>query len=753
VGGFEHPHDTPPYPFMPSPTFAHSSLNSNPRLLTSLRDELPMLAEAAPDPLLAALERLLEGDGRTILPIFEERQSFFHAVSHHTGVLWALETLAWDPAYFRRAVLLLAKLASIDPGGKLGNRPDRSLAEIFVLWNPNTNASSSQRLSALDEITKSFPAIGWNLVLALLPSLHGVSVPTAKPRLREAGAAERPAVTNAELWANQAAVAVCAIELAGRDLDRWLELVKRIAPFGPTERARAVSELDQTLGSLKEQQQRILWAAVRDEVARHQRFAQAPWALKGEELEPLRLLSEKYAPADPALLLVSLFDSGALDDVSDPIKSGQRRSAAIRELLANSGAAEVLRLSAEVKTPFLVVEALAAANPTAEQVEQLLTLAFDQDPSSPFTFAMSALYRNLAGAERAEAWIRAEKSRVGLNVESVARLLEAWPDDFETWRTVRNFGPDIVDAYWKQKPPRYLRGPRRELLRSALMLLRYGRAIEVIQSSLDRMKEIPSRLILRALDGVIPQLNENHKLADTMTSYYVESALKVLDQRSDVTEDRIAHLEYQFLPLLEHSSRPLKVYALMAKDPAVFHSILRNVFRGKSDAATEVDETTKTNARLSYSLLSHFSLLPGAGPQGVDGVALAAWVDEVRRLGAETDRSQITDSYVGKALAHAPRDPDGAWPHKTVRDEIERLASQEIERAIQIERFNMRGVHGRGVYEGGDQERDLADTYRRDAALSSTWPRTAALLLAIAKTWEEQAKHVDTEAAQRRMRS
>ena len=26
VGGFEHPHDTPPYPFMPSPTFAHSSV-------------------------------------------------------------------------------------------------------------------------------------------------------------------------------------------------------------------------------------------------------------------------------------------------------------------------------------------------------------------------------------------------------------------------------------------------------------------------------------------------------------------------------------------------------------------------------------------------------------------------------------------------------------------------------------------------------------------------------------------------------
>jgi hypothetical protein len=185
----------------------------------------------------------------------------------------------------------------------------------------------------------------------------------------------------------------------------------------------------------------------------------------------------------------------------------------------------------------------------------------------------------------------------------------------------------------------------------------------------------------------------------------------------------------------------------------VFHSILRNVYRGGSEAATEVDDNTTANARLSYSLLSHFSLLPGAGTQGVDGSVLAAWVDEVRRLGAETDRAHITDDYIGKTLSHAPPDPDGAWPHRAVRDEIERLGSEEIERAIQIERYNMRGVHNRGVYEGGDQERDLAKTNYQAAALSSAWPRTAALLQAIAKTWEEEAKRIDIEAAQRRMRS
>src|SRR5712691_11612085 len=38
-GGVEHPHDTPPYPFMPSPTFAHSSSSAGPVLSHRTREE------------------------------------------------------------------------------------------------------------------------------------------------------------------------------------------------------------------------------------------------------------------------------------------------------------------------------------------------------------------------------------------------------------------------------------------------------------------------------------------------------------------------------------------------------------------------------------------------------------------------------------------------------------------------------------------------------------------------------------------
>ena len=43
-------------------------LAEDPRILASLKDELPYLAEAAPDPLLSALERALGGGGQSRRP-------------------------------------------------------------------------------------------------------------------------------------------------------------------------------------------------------------------------------------------------------------------------------------------------------------------------------------------------------------------------------------------------------------------------------------------------------------------------------------------------------------------------------------------------------------------------------------------------------------------------------------------------------------------------------------------------------------
>ena len=448
----------------------------------------------------------------------------------------------------------------------------------------------------------------------------------------------------------------------------------------------------------------------------------------------------------------SFLNSFALDETVDLAASNRRRAEALRTLYDDHGANAVLRLAAEARVPYLAVEAAAGAGLDEAEVEDLLKSSFRQNEISPFTVGLSALYRGLAGEERAETWVRTNASDKSPNV--LSDLLRAWPDGPSTWNVLRRLGAPVVASYWQRRSPLYVKGSKRTLLRATLMYLRFGRAMEAIQASLDRLAEIPTELMFRMLEGVIPEINASQAPVDTMTSFYVEKAFEALDHRNDAPLGKISELEYAFFPLLEYNSnRPLRIHRLMATDPGIYHQILRNAFKGEQDVAGELSEDARSRARRSYSLLTRFSNLPGLSAEGLDEQALVSWINEVRQLGAETDRAAVTDNLIGRLLAHSPPDPDGGWPHRAVRGQVERIQSEELERGIQLERFNMRGVHGKQIFEGGAQERALANENARWADIAAAWPRTSALLRAIAKSWRLDAEREDTEAAQRKLRS
>jgi hypothetical protein len=132
---------------------------------------------------------------------------------------------------------------------------------------------------------------------------------------------------------------------------------------------------------------------------------------------------------------------------------------------------------------------------------------------------------------------------------------------------------------------------------------------------------------------------------------------------------------------------------------------------------------------------------------------LKAWVLEVRRRAALADRRDIADQYIGRLLAHAMADKiDGFWPDRAVRQVLEECASEQMERGLAIERFNMRGVYSKAVFEGGNQERELASQYREWAKGVVAWPRTSATLERIATTWDREAVQADVRAEQDQMR-
>ena len=195
----------------------------------------------------------------------------------------------------------------------------------------------------------------------------------------------------------------------------------------------------------------------------------------------------------------------------------------------------------------------------------------------------------------------------------------------------------------------------------------------------------------------------------------------------------------------------------MAKDPKFFIEIICDVYlpthRDKSQDSKATPEE-EARSRAAYTLLKGMELIPGRDDDnGIDETKLMAWIDAVRKKAEEVDRMVVTDLEIGGILAHAPTDPsDGGWPHSTIRNVIEKLASQDINRGLMTERHNMRGVYTKALYEGGAQERELAKQYQKWAEISRAhWPRTASVLETIARDYEGEARREDSRAEQNKL--
>jgi len=733
-------------------------IHSDYRAVASLYGVLPIIAEAAPRPLLEALGHLTEGDGQKILPIFQDKEAdLFHSSSPHTALLWALETLAWDPEYLADATLILARLARIDPGGKLANRPIRSLREIFLIWYPGTNASLEQKLSAIDQITRAEPTVAWDLLIELLPKYHDIASPTAKPRYREAGASRAETITYATIGKGYKQIVDRVLKLVGDDHTRWITVIRQLSSLSPQDRETAVGLLDTFSKGAEGDAKTALWSVLRAEVNRHRRFSNADWVMKDTDLHRLEEILAILQPSDPRTQIAWLFDeyNPDLPDVDllnqwEVVQS--RRTEAALDLFQSKGTSGILELAAMAKLPAQVGYAF-ANGATPDQVELLVTESIKKSPEPDlFTIALSA------GAEFRfkSTWrdiIERALENGKWNPRQVGALVLAFSDEAETWRFVESLGPEVDSFFWSHKSIRPIKGDADTLEYMAKKYLGHGRAVAALQSAWYSGSVVSSQTLLRILDAAVSEINASPDIVSTNLAFEVEQVLSNLRVKGDVPAIEIAKREYAYLPLLQHRQGNLTIHSLLVEDPEFFVSVLCDIFKPSSGESREPTEAQRARASASYRVLSELNLVPGFRGEAADPAQLASWTAQVRVLAAARDRAAIADEYIGHVLAHAPNDPeDQAWPHRLVRNLIESLANERIEQGIRIERSNMRGPTMRGPFEGGNQERALAGMIREWGAKTVEWSRTTNLLRDMAAQWERHAEYEDIRARQDEMR-
>ncbi len=86
-----------------------------------------------------------------------------------------------------------------------------------------------------------------------------------------------------------------------------------------------------------------------------------------------------------------------------------------------------------------------------------------------------------------------------------------------------------------------------------------------------------------------------------------------------------------------------------------------------------------------------------------------------------------------------------------MKDLIEELRSDALERGFARRIFNNRGVTSRSLGAGGSQEWALAANYRLSAEANRIeWPRVARIFDGLADSYEQGARREDAEAERRR---
>ena len=728
------------------------------RWILPILDQLSTVAEAAPIPFLDALEKSFEGANDHALCLFQEsneNDALFHQTSPHVYVLWALEVIAWDPTHLSRVVLALGKLAQVDPNAysNNGNRPLGSLRNIFLAWAPNTDADLSKRLKALDVLISELPDVAWNVLLAVAPRLHDIGSSSAKPKLRDTAPMNPEVITFGLVWDTYEQYLERTLPLAKGNDNRMVQLVEHLSSYRPQTRERLLKAFEEELSAPSPAEGRQLWHKLHAFVAQHESYSYTDWAIKEEQLAGIKRLVEQYKPSDLISQSRHLFDEWVphlKKNVRPSMEEAEVvRAEALQNIYAAYGIEGLLKLAKTVKLPTQMGQGFESLTLPFNEIETLIfSLLEAGGECRNLACGISSVQRKKTPDSWA-AYFEANILPKASTLKDAAWLLATWPESTSTWDFVARQGTEFSTTYWKNFGSLPYHGSETDLATAVTMLRSVGCSIRVITSLHQRIKDITSQTLLELLDESAKEISESGH-APSRLSYALGEIFEELSVRNDLPAVDVARREYIYLPLIEDSVKGLSVYKVLTADPSEYVEIIASVYSGKNEIRTEnPTEEMRIKAGMSYRLLKAFHTVPGADLDGIiDESILKDWVIKARSLARQRDRTEIVDEYIGQLLAHSKPAPEGGtWPQAAVANLIDEISSDAMDHGIEIERFNMRGVHWRGIGEGGGQERALAATYRSWARQTSS-SRTTDLLERIALGWDADANREDIRAEQ-----
>lgn len=726
-------------------------------LWASISDVLPLLAEANPEEFLAVCESTLERSPCPFEILFTQEESGIFGRNYLTGLLWALEALAWKEEYLVRVTLVLGGLAEFDPGGNWANRPINSLSTIFLPWYPQTTASVEKRKVAIQTLNNEAPDIAWKLILKLLPSWSQTTTGSNKPVWRDYIPNDWAEGTTVGEYNNQLQIyADFAAEISKNNISYLIDLVEYLNKVPSQAFDKIIGNISsEAILALSEDARLPLWNELIKYTKKNEKHADADWALDALLLSRVKEVAKKVEPKNPTNLYYPLFNEYDYilyeSDEEWSIQTehlNERRQQAIKAILDYGGIDAVIELTQMVERPDVVGCFLGMVVEKNFDEGILPELLLNEDRKiSEFAYAYVESKQRTLGWE----WV----DRINFKdwtISQVAAFFAALPFNLDTWQRVNKKLHNDEKDYWQKV---YVSPYRSAELDYAIdKLIEYNRpkaAIDCIYRQIYDKEPFNENKASLALFGAITS-KENMRDID---SYHFLKVISALQESKNVDEDMIRGIEWSYLPLIlsgdNNDVRPKFLEIKLSTEPQFFCEVISKCYRPKNNTESEYrqSDSEKTIAENAWRLLHNWHTPPGVQDDGsIDSNLFNDWLEDVKKISIESGHIEVALTYVGHVLYYCPADHSGFWINKNIAYILNQKDSDLLRNGLYTETINSRGMHS--IDPTGKPEIELAVKYRERAEETENagYQRLALTFRKLAASYEREAQSIINEHKQ-----
>jgi hypothetical protein len=736
----------------------------------SQQSDLPLYAEAAPEVFLEILKEDLDSETPQIYTLLEPVGSGVFGRCPRSGLLWALEALAWKPERLARVSSILAKLSKREIDDNWSNKPINSLLSIFRSWMPQTAADITQRKSALEYIVNNYPYIGWKICIDQFDPMSRVGHYNYRPLWRnDASGVGQPNTGPEDIEFRRFALEL-ALKWDNHDETTLISLVKRLGLM-PDNSKREVWQL---INKWAESNPSELQKAKLRETIRLRAFTKRAKNLSADTKDHAR---ESYALLEPSDIVIRhqwLFRESWVDESSDELdelrddedydytkreeRVQKQRIEALKEIYHGKGVDGIRKLIATSNAAYAIGWHLGKGVLTDAAVPDTLHQLLTED-SMDLAPKFNECIAGLLGGQEPEVWrdlmeelvdrIRAEDKN---EVNKIVRLFRCAPFLENTFILLDGQPSDIQNMYWSDVNPGWHELDSTRLGWVLNKLIEAGRPRAAFFTAHMKWESLGSGQIVRILQEIGSKAGTSEE-SYHLEPYHIAKAFQVLNTRGDMSTDELANLEFLYLGALRHNDFGIpNLEKQISTNPILFAQALALAFRRNDDGNdpkewTVSDPDRKNDLALAgHALLDHIKTIPGTKADGsIDQQRFVNWISETRALCKKYGRAEIGDQKIGEVLSRCPIGEDSVWPCEPLRQPLDDIASKNIALGMSVGICNARGATWRG--KGGDQERVLAEKYRNwSRRLAFEHPFVADLVEKIAVSFEDEAKYWDMDA-------